>query len=402
MSKLQRRCCVLPDQAWCSHTGEFRSLWQTLGHCHLCPALWWERCLFQFGLDPLKENKAQRVHVSASSHISWKQIKTACKLLFFTAALGHIIEHCFMHVFSLIKLGRGKKCWGDEISSVRPTTAALSKSGWSYCIKCRFVVVGSAPWASRLCLPDTHWWLNGHVWVQDDDLAWRRRRAGQRWRADIRAGWFDGDKKDTQSLGPQTSCHWHGLGQADKMWVTPAQMHNIPEPKSPWTLQFQSPFTINTVIKVQRSVFFFFFKPVHKLKDVSSWKQCHCVPDASPSCLKNGCDISWLLLYASSSLFLYKARAHTQESTERRVCGLWDANGNTALKQKVGKGFEKWIPLSHSVWSDDVEAEELQGSRTSCPFFFLLTLMWRSCLEISANCVLMAVVHCVCGTAKKR
>lgn len=140
-------------------------------------------------------------------------------------------------------------------------TAVLSNSGWSYCIKCRFVVVGSALWASRLCLPDTHWWLNGCVWVQDDDLAWRRRRAGQRWRADIRAGWFDGDKKDTQSLGPQTSCHWHGLGRADKMWVTPAQMHNIPEPKSPWTLQFQSPFTINTHKGTAQCIFFFKTSP---------------------------------------------------------------------------------------------------------------------------------------------
>lgn len=60
------------------------------------------------------------------------------------------------------------------------------------------------------------------------------------------------------------------------------------------------------------------------------------------------------------------------ESTERQVCGVWDANENTPFKQKVGKGFEKWIPLSHNVWSDDVEAEELQGSRTSCPFFSYL------------------------------
>lgn len=91
-------------------------------------------------------------------------------------------------------------------------------------------------WASRLFLPDTHWSLNGCVWVQDDDLGWCRRHAGQRWCADIRASWFDGDKKDAQSPGPQTCCHWHGLNRADEKWVTATQMHNIPQPKSCCTL----------------------------------------------------------------------------------------------------------------------------------------------------------------------
>lgn len=113
-------------------------------------------------------------------------------------------------------------------------------------------------------------WLR--LWLQDDDSAWRRRHAGQRWRADIRAGWFDGDKKDTQGLGPQTSCHWRGLGWADEMWVTAAQMHNIPQPKSPWTLfSFKEPIYYKYCHKAYRAVDFFW--SVHELRDVFSWKQ---------------------------------------------------------------------------------------------------------------------------------
>lgn len=90
------------------------------------------------------------------------------------------------------------------VKPVVPSTPALV--GFAVVV----VVVGNALQASRLCSPDTNWWLNGHVWAQDADLAWRRLRAGHRWRADILAGWFDGDKKDTQLLGPQTSHQWPG------------------------------------------------------------------------------------------------------------------------------------------------------------------------------------------------
>lgn len=107
--------------------------------------------------------------------------------------------------------------------------------------------------------------------MQDDDSGWRRRHAGQRWCADIRASWFDGDKKDAQSPRPQTCCHWHGLGRADEKWVTAAQMHNIPQPKSPCT-----PFCYKEAIyykychKACRAVEF-----VASLRtQLLSWKQC--------------------------------------------------------------------------------------------------------------------------------
>lgn len=122
-----------------------------------------------------------------------------------------------------------------------PTLAGISQSDYTWCRGCcgerlRVRTSHLAQRASRLCLPDTHWWLNGCVWVQDDDLAWHCRHADERWRADIRAGWFDGDKKDAWCLGPQTCCHWRGLCGVDEMWVTAAQMHNIPQPKRLCTL----------------------------------------------------------------------------------------------------------------------------------------------------------------------
>lgn len=47
----------LPDQAGCFHTGGFHNQWQTLGHCHWCPARWWGRCLFRSASGPLREKQ---------------------------------------------------------------------------------------------------------------------------------------------------------------------------------------------------------------------------------------------------------------------------------------------------------------------------------------------------------
>lgn len=185
-----------------------------------------------------------------------------------------------------------------------------------------------APRASRLCLPDTHWWLNGCVRAQDDDLAWRRRHAGQRWRADIRAGWFDGDKKDARSLGPQTSCHWHGLGTADEMRVTAAQMHSIPQPKSPWTVfSFKDPIYYKYCHKAYRTVglfFFFFASPwTQRCFQLETAPKCHCVSEASTSCMKDCCDISYGYYYTLPSLCCYIRQALTlrnQPSTVSVCC----------------------------------------------------------------------------------
>lgn len=178
--------------------------------------------------------------------------------------------------------GEKKKCCYNELCGALPTAGILTDCNvdqpkWLLLVQARRqgrmrvpTHILLAPRASRLCLPDTHWWLNG--WVQDDDSAWRRCHAGQRWRADIRAGWFDGDIKDAQGLGPQTSCHWHGPGRADEMWVTAAQMHNILQPKSPWTLfSFKDSIYYKYCHKTRRAMDFFFL-PVHELRDVFSWK----------------------------------------------------------------------------------------------------------------------------------
>lgn len=140
--------------------------------------------------------------------------------------------------------GGKKRCCCNEICSLLQTAGVLALSAadqpqWldsvlACCLRVRMSHLARR--ASRLCPPDTHWWLNGCVWVQDDDLAWWFHGAGQRWRRDIRAGWFDGDKKDVRSLGPQTCCHWRGLARVDEMWVTAARVHNIPQPQSPCTL----------------------------------------------------------------------------------------------------------------------------------------------------------------------
>lgn len=71
---------VLPVLAWCFHRGGFHSLWQRPVHYHLCPALWWERCLFQFGLGPLKEKEREKrvpVRVRAFSKLSLKYFNSA-------------------------------------------------------------------------------------------------------------------------------------------------------------------------------------------------------------------------------------------------------------------------------------------------------------------------------------
>lgn len=72
---------VLPVLAWCFHRGEFRSLWQRPGHYHLCPAPWWQQCLFQFRLDPLKKERRESLCVSVVfSKLSFKHFNSALTL----------------------------------------------------------------------------------------------------------------------------------------------------------------------------------------------------------------------------------------------------------------------------------------------------------------------------------
>lgn len=200
------------------------------------------------------------------------------------------------------------------------------------------------PWASRLCLPDTHWWLNGCVWVQDDDLGWRRRHAGQRWCADIRASWFDGDKKDAQGPGPQTCCHWHGLGWADEKWVTATQMRNILQPKSPCTLFcYKEAIYYKYCRKACGAVEF-----VASLRtQLLSWKQCPSVTMCQkPVPHAWGTAVTFhMTIIICSLLFVAISGKRSRlgiNQVERicarvSVCRLLDVNKNTSLKHKVIK-----------------------------------------------------------------
>lgn len=203
-----------------------------------------------------------------------------------------------------------------------PALLWISQSDYT---RCRLVVGGEGcvreQWASRLCLPDTHWWLNGCVWVQEDDLAWRRRHASQRWRADIRAGWFDGDKKDVWSLGPQSCCHWRGLGRADEMWVTAAQMHNIPQPKSPWTLfSYKEPIYYKYCHKAYRAVDFVASLWTQRCSLLKTVPECHYVSEASTSCMRDCGDISYGYYYMLPSLCCYIRQALTLGNQPSSVC----------------------------------------------------------------------------------
>lgn len=78
LDQLQRHFWVLPVLAWHFHKGEFHSLWQRLGHYHLCPALWWERCLSRFGSGLLKEKKTEEsLFMSQHSANSFKHFHFA-------------------------------------------------------------------------------------------------------------------------------------------------------------------------------------------------------------------------------------------------------------------------------------------------------------------------------------
>lgn len=125
------------------------------------------------------------------------------------------------------------------------------------------VVVGNALQASRLCSPDTNWWLNGHVWARRwFGLASPPRRPQMtRWHSG-RLIWRRQKGHAAPRATDVTSVARSVWGGADKMWVSPAWTHSSPE-------LFQSPFTINTGRKAQCSLFFslvfclFFFSQIN-------------------------------------------------------------------------------------------------------------------------------------------
>lgn len=84
--QLQRCFWVLPVLAWRFHKGQFHSRWQRPAHYHLCPALWWERCLFQFGSGPLKEKRERerrefpRSCQNVSAKLTFKHFNSASTL----------------------------------------------------------------------------------------------------------------------------------------------------------------------------------------------------------------------------------------------------------------------------------------------------------------------------------
>lgn len=191
-----------------------------------------------------------------------------------------------------------------------PAPLWIGHSDWTRCLS------GTAVRASRLRPPDTHWWLNGCVWARDDDLAWRRHVAGQRWRRDIRAGWFDGDKKDVRSPGPQTCCHWRGSGRAAEMWVTAAQMNNIPQPESPCTLfSYKEPIYYKYWHKAAQGSGFF-CQSVNSEMFAAENSARVSLRVRSQNLMHEGLlwHFIWLLLYAAVSLLLYQAAVHTHRN----------------------------------------------------------------------------------------
>lgn len=138
--------------------------------------------------------------------------------------------------------------------------------------------VGSALLASRLCLPDTNWWLNGRIWAQDADLAWRRLHAGHRWRADILARliWQSQKGHAAPRAKDVTSVPGSVWGGTDKMWVSPAWTHSSPG-------LFQSPFTINTGRKLQCSMFSYCYF-IFQIKSQTKVLFCASSSTESPVC----------------------------------------------------------------------------------------------------------------------
>lgn len=211
-----------------------------------------------------------------------------------------------------------------------------------------------AQWASRLDLPDTHWCLNGCVWVQDDDLAWHCRHSAKDdaltfGLADLmaikRTRWASGHRLLVIGVvrAERMKCEWLQLKCTTSLNQRVPALFSVTK----------NPFTINTVIRCPGQ---WILLPVREPKDVLGWKQpeCHYVSEASTSCMKDCCDISYGYYYILPSLLLYQAGAHTRESTEYCDCVLLDVNKNTSLKHRMIKSLwkKKWIPFftQCSVW----------------------------------------------------
>lgn len=137
--QLQRCFWVLPVLAWRFHRGQFHSRWQRPAHYHLCPALWWERCLFQFGSGPLKEKRERERDESSPARVRTFQLNLLLNTLILPQlcadALGQIMEYwSFSCVLINHKGGRWgeegekKKCCCNEICSVLPTAGVLTHS----------------------------------------------------------------------------------------------------------------------------------------------------------------------------------------------------------------------------------------------------------------------------------
>lgn len=137
--------------------------------------------------------------------------------------------------------------------------------------------------------------------------------AGHRWRADIRdAGWFDGDKKDARGLRPRTSCHWRGQRGDDEMWVTGAQMHNIPQPRGPWTLfRYKEPIYYKYCHQAYGAVDSVASPWTRGCFRLETAPECHRVSEAATSCMKGCCDISYGYYYRLPSLCCYIRQAVT-------------------------------------------------------------------------------------------
>lgn len=93
-------------------------------------------------------------------------------------------------------------------------------------------------------------------------------------------------------------------------------------------------------------------KSASELKTVP---ECHYVSEASTSCMRDCCDISYDYYYMQPSLCCYIRQALTLGNQPSRaylrVCLLLDVNKNTTLKQRVIKRcLKKWKPF-FTQWS---------------------------------------------------
>lgn len=117
----------------------------------------------------------------------------------------------------------------------------------------------------------------------------------------------------------------------------------------------KTPFTINTVIRrTGQWGCFFFFLPVHELRDVFSWKQ-----HPSVTVCQKPVPHAWRTVVTFHMAIIIRCLLFVAISGKRshsginRACVLLDVNKHTSLKQKVIKGFwQKWIPFFTrcSVW----------------------------------------------------